>query len=196
MRWTRRRCETSIIGADGEVVWSWRPDAGAKRARDDLARDGGKKARSPGRSRISVCRGKARFLRGCESLPARVASAGSNRSSREGNDPVEASDGKGHSSDSASVRAVTRVNVEQASKRSMWRLTWRLYRESCHCWGRERQALSSSTGVVTTARTQREPGQHGRPCREVLSEGPTGGLRRPDRARRGVGWARSTDEAG
>src|SRR5471030_2763622 len=34
----------------------------------------------------------------------------------------------------------------------MWRLTWRLYRESWHCWGRERQAPSGSTGVVTTAR--------------------------------------------
>ena len=29
-----------------------------------------------------VCRGKAQFLRGCESLPARVAPAGSNRSRR------------------------------------------------------------------------------------------------------------------
>ena len=44
---------------------------------------------------ISVCRGKARFLRGCKSLPARVAPAGSNRSRREGNDLSEAFDGKG-----------------------------------------------------------------------------------------------------
>jgi len=37
--------------ADGEVVWSWPPDAEVKRARhDDLARDGGKKARFPGES--------------------------------------------------------------------------------------------------------------------------------------------------
>jgi hypothetical protein len=39
--------------ADGEIVWSWRRDAGVKLAGDDLAGDGGKKARSPGRSRIS-----------------------------------------------------------------------------------------------------------------------------------------------
>jgi plasmid stability protein len=46
-----------------------------------------------------VCRGKAPFLRGCKSLPARVAPAGSNRSNRsrrEGDDLSEASDGKGH----------------------------------------------------------------------------------------------------
>src|SRR5713226_132663 len=43
----------------------------------------------------NVCRGKARFLRGCKSLPARVAPAGSNRSRREGNDLSVAFDGKG-----------------------------------------------------------------------------------------------------
>ena len=31
---------------------------------------------------VLVCRGKAQFLRGCKSLPARVAPAGSNRSRR------------------------------------------------------------------------------------------------------------------
>jgi hypothetical protein len=30
MRWTRQRRKTSGGFADGEVVWSWRPDAGAK----------------------------------------------------------------------------------------------------------------------------------------------------------------------
>jgi len=30
MRWTRRRRETGGVSAYGEVVWSWRPDAGAK----------------------------------------------------------------------------------------------------------------------------------------------------------------------
>src|SRR2546421_9727942 len=38
--------------AYGEVVWSWRRDAGAKLLRSKLLRgDGGKKARSPGRAR-------------------------------------------------------------------------------------------------------------------------------------------------
>jgi hypothetical protein len=44
--------ETNDVVADGEVVWSWRPDAGAKWA-ERSADDGGKRARSPGRARIS-----------------------------------------------------------------------------------------------------------------------------------------------
>jgi hypothetical protein len=30
MRWTRCARQTSVRDADGEVVWSWRPDAGVK----------------------------------------------------------------------------------------------------------------------------------------------------------------------
>ena len=30
MRWTRRRRMTNAVAADGEAVWSWRPDAGVK----------------------------------------------------------------------------------------------------------------------------------------------------------------------
>jgi hypothetical protein len=46
---------TSGMAADGEVVWSWRSDAGAKLAKTlmRLADDGGNQAWSPGRSRIS-----------------------------------------------------------------------------------------------------------------------------------------------
>jgi hypothetical protein len=50
------RHETSDAVADGEIVWSWRPDAGAKSLRCAGVRfedDGGKQARSPGRARIS-----------------------------------------------------------------------------------------------------------------------------------------------
>jgi hypothetical protein len=50
MRWTRRPRLTSVADADGEVVWSWRPDAGVK-LRGCPRGDGGKKARSPGRAR-------------------------------------------------------------------------------------------------------------------------------------------------
>src|ERR1700676_3253664 len=55
MRWTRqghgarRRGSTNDADADGEVVWSWRPDAGVKLA-GFPANDGGKKARSHVRS--------------------------------------------------------------------------------------------------------------------------------------------------
>jgi hypothetical protein len=60
MRWTRQRqaqffCATSDVAADGEVVWSWRSDAGAKFVKTfpRLTGDGGNQAWSPGRSRIS-----------------------------------------------------------------------------------------------------------------------------------------------
>jgi hypothetical protein len=43
--------KTSAAVTDGEGVWSWPPDAEAKLARDDLASDGSKKARFPGRAR-------------------------------------------------------------------------------------------------------------------------------------------------
>jgi hypothetical protein len=40
--------------ADGEVVWSWHPDADAKSVGDDLADDGGNQARSPGSAKDTV----------------------------------------------------------------------------------------------------------------------------------------------
>jgi hypothetical protein len=69
-----------------------------------------------------VRRAKAALSSGCESHPAN-APAGSNRSSCGGNETAEASGVTGHEGDPASVQAVTRVNAEQASKRSMRRLT-------------------------------------------------------------------------
>ena len=79
-------------------------------------------AKKPGRefSRpIAVCRvrrEKARSFSGFNPRPATFAPAGSNRSSRRGNEAAEAFGVKGHVSDSASMQAVTRVNAEQASK--------------------------------------------------------------------------------
>ena len=43
--------ETIGMRADGEVVWSWPPDAEVKLRGDVPRDDGGKKARSPGRAR-------------------------------------------------------------------------------------------------------------------------------------------------
>lgn len=62
-------------------------------------------------------REKALSSSGCESHPATVAPAGSNRSNRGGDEAIEAFGAEGPSRDLASVPAVTRVNVEQASKR-------------------------------------------------------------------------------
>jgi hypothetical protein len=49
--------KTSAAVTDGEGVWSWPPDAEAKLARDDLASDGSKKARFPGRARKTIAQG-------------------------------------------------------------------------------------------------------------------------------------------
>ena len=52
MRWTRMLCQTSAVNSDGEGVWSWPPDAEVKLAGvTNVASDGGKKARAPGRAR-------------------------------------------------------------------------------------------------------------------------------------------------
>jgi len=69
--------DEGAIPADGEVVWSWHPDADAKLATmlRIVACDGGKKARSPGRARSKplkplrrecrVFRLQLRWLRSC-----------------------------------------------------------------------------------------------------------------------------------
>ncbi len=54
-----------------------------------------------------VRRAKARSFSGCEPRPATFAPAGSNRSSRRGNETAEAFGVEGHISDLASMQAVT-----------------------------------------------------------------------------------------
>jgi putative SOS response-associated peptidase YedK len=54
-----------------------------------------------------------------------------------------------------------RVNVEQASKTLMWKLTLRLRRESCHCWGRERKAPRTGGPPVSNIRNTASPHWHG-----------------------------------
>jgi len=54
MRWDAVRQQTTGARADGQAVWSWRPDAGAKFAktlRGVLRVMVAKRARSPGRAR-------------------------------------------------------------------------------------------------------------------------------------------------
>jgi hypothetical protein len=51
MRWTRSRQQTADAGADGQAVWSWRSEAGAKFLRSKLPRDdGGNQAMVTGES--------------------------------------------------------------------------------------------------------------------------------------------------
>ena len=73
---------------------------------------------------FGVRRAKAALSSGCEAHPA-TAPAGSNRSSHGGNEAVEAFGDQRVTKygDVASVQAVTRVNAEQASKRTMRRPT-------------------------------------------------------------------------
>jgi len=85
-----------------------------------------------------VRRAKAWSFRGCESRPAAFASAGSNRGRRGGNETSEAPDVEGHESDLASVQAVTRVNVAQASKGPMRKPTCHNNGEGRSQRGRER----------------------------------------------------------
>src|SRR5712691_6361352 len=124
MRWTRQRFARDGIAGRVERLVSdqqradercccvrrsrvvltprcWRQVRGVKSALPGLDKTyplttGAKEPGHRGEREGNVCRGKARFLRGCKSLPARVAPAGSNRSRREGNELSEAFDGKGH----------------------------------------------------------------------------------------------------
>jgi hypothetical protein len=51
MRWTLQARETNVTEADGEVVWSWRSEAGAKVAGSVLRTTVATKRWSPGRAR-------------------------------------------------------------------------------------------------------------------------------------------------
>src|SRR5512136_181437 len=75
--------------------------------------------------------------------------------------------------DSASVQAVTRVNAEQASKRTMRRPTRRPFRGRLTRLGYERNHTPSCcAGVVATACTQGKRTQHGRPHSVVRDDQP------------------------
>jgi hypothetical protein len=56
MRWTRMARRTSVADADGEVVWSWRSEAGAKLAMmlRITPMTVATKQRSPGRARYKA----------------------------------------------------------------------------------------------------------------------------------------------
>jgi hypothetical protein len=73
--------------------------------------------------------------------------------------------------DSASVQAVTRVNAEQASKRTMRRPTRQPFRGRL-IWLGERAKTTPfrCAGVVATACTQGKRTQHGKP-QGVISDG-------------------------
>jgi hypothetical protein len=90
---------------------------------------------------LGVRREKAALSSGCKSHPA-TAPAGSNRSSYGGDEIAEAFGMRVTKyGDSASVQAVTRVNAEQTSKRSMRRPTRLPYRGRLTWLGRMSEAV-------------------------------------------------------
>jgi prepilin-type N-terminal cleavage/methylation domain-containing protein len=92
-------------------------------------------------SEYIVRRDKVRISSGCNSHPANsVAPAGSYRSGGGGNEAAGAFEKTGRSSDSASSQAVTRVNVEQASKDLTWKPTRLYIGEGRSRWGNEAYA--------------------------------------------------------
>src|SRR5438552_17104895 len=79
---------------------------------------------------FTVCAANRRAsLAGAKPVRQGVAPAGSNWSGDGSNDIAEAFDGKDRESDSANRQAVTRVNVEQASKKTMRKPTGHSDRE-------------------------------------------------------------------
>src|SRR5258708_27818308 len=93
-----------------------------------------------------VRREKVWLFSGCKSHPANsVAPAGSYRSGGGGNKAAGAFEKTGRSSDSASSQAVTRVNVEQASKGLTWKPTRPQNGEGRSRWGNEAHASRSDT---------------------------------------------------
>ncbi len=96
----------------------------------------------PGNSEIRdiVRRAKALIFSRCNSYPATVAPAGSNRSGSGGDETAEAFDGKGRTGGPASRQAVTEVNAAQASKISMWEPT-----RQCPGEGRRRRRQGSNS---------------------------------------------------
>jgi len=90
---------------------------------------------------MTARREKVWLSSGCKSHPANsVAPAGSYRSGGGGNEAAEAFEKTGRHSDSASSQAVTRVNVEQASKALTWKPTRQLIGEGRSRWGKEAHA--------------------------------------------------------
>jgi len=65
MRWTLVAHQTNAREADGEVVWSWRPDAGVKRCRMICKAMVARKPGSPGRARRKPLKPFARGMPEC-----------------------------------------------------------------------------------------------------------------------------------
>ena len=135
---------------------------------------------------LSGCAVKRRRFPVGESPTRRDAPAGSNRSNCGGNETVEAfGEAVTKYGDGASVQAVTRVNAEQASKRTMRGPTRNPNRGRLIRLGkRAEEAPSRRAGVLATACTQGKRTQHGKPHDVVSDDQPE--AREGRSGRRGV----------
>jgi hypothetical protein len=127
----------------------------SERRDSDSSRPGGVRFRRCQRPLLGCAVGRRRFPVG-ESPTRRNAPAGSNRSNCGGNETVEAfGEAVTKYGDGASVQAVTRVNAEQASKRTMRGPTRNPNRGRLIRLGkRADEAPSRRAGVLATACTQ------------------------------------------
>jgi hypothetical protein len=135
---------------------------------------------------VPVRRAKVCVLSGCKSHPATCAPAGSNRSSRGGNEATEAFDGKGRASGSASESAVTTVNAIEASKTEMREPTPLAWEEGCHPpdqSGRTPCAVLSARRPEDPAGVEATAGSY--TGRQATRETPTVAARRQPEVREG-----------
>src|SRR5258708_34210390 len=117
-----------------------------------------------------VRRDKVALSSGCKAHPAN-APAGSSRSSYGGDEIAEAF---GMRVTNWGQQAVTQVNAEQASKRTMRRPTRQPFRGRLIRLGgsRAKSTPSRCAGVVATACTQGKRTQHGKPHGVVSKDQP------------------------
>ena len=132
------------------------PGRTMRRAWTGPPRDAQRGRRSKGTG-VVVRREKSWVFSGCNSHPApgslQPVAIGA---AVEVTKPSEPSRQMYRSGDAASGQVVTRVNVEQASKRPMWVPTRQRLGEGCHRWG-----IRETVGI-------------GRPASDQLPSGPTG----------------------
>jgi hypothetical protein len=151
------------------VLWSrFAPSYAASRAYDWRADDSQPSTAhskiTPLRSARGVRRDKAALSSGCKSRPATLQPEAAG-AAMEVTKWLKPSESVSRIGDSASVQAVTRVNAEQASKRTMRRPTRQPFRGRLTRLGvnERRSTPSRCAGVVATACTQGKRTQHGKP---------------------------------
>src|SRR3974377_174947 len=123
---------------------------------------------------LRVCAVIRRRFRGGAGPPRRPLQPHAAGAAKEVTNCLKPSECVSRIGDSASVQAVTRVNAEQASKRTMRRPTRQPFRGRLTRLGvnERRSAPSRCAGVVATACTQGKRAQHGRPQGVVSDDQP------------------------